>query len=79
MRPSRAKIVWGFGRIATLVQGYIRTSTAIPTGDKDGLVAQIDGLVELLRDAETRSHGKIPYTQHQLKRMQSSVSGSRAS
>ena len=76
---SREKIVWGFRKIVSLVKGYVRSSTHIPTADKDGLIRQLDELVETLEDAQTRAAGSSPYTPAQLKQMKASVSASRSS
>lgn len=58
--PSRAKVIWGFARIAHYVKSYIHSSPFIPTDQKDTLVKQLLRLVAILSDAETRAHGRVP-------------------
>ena len=59
--PSRAKVVWGFGRMVRWVEWYISSSRYISSSDKDRLIKQMKHIVSELMDAHRREQGQIPF------------------
>jgi hypothetical protein len=59
--PSRAKVVWGFGRMVRWVEWYISSSRYISSSDKDRLIKQVKRIVSELMDAHRREQGQIPF------------------
>lgn len=61
VKPSRSKIIWGFGQLLPLLRSYILTSRFISSDDKDSLVKTLETLYADLLDANKRASGKLPY------------------
>jgi hypothetical protein len=61
MQPSNAKIVWGFSRIVPYLKHMIYTSRYINTDDKDGLMNDLEKMLDTLNDVVKREGNIIPY------------------
>ena len=59
--PTRAKIIYGYGRLLPYLKWYINTSPFISSDDKDSLRKQLEQVYEDLLDVEQRAAGRIPY------------------